>query len=700
MHNLSPRILFALVTGLACHLQAQGTAFTFNGRLNDIGAPANGSYDLRFIVYDSVAGGGQQGPVLTNSATAVSSGFFTVTLDFGNQFPGSPRWLEIAVRTNGTGGFTTLSPRQALTPTPYAIFANTASNLSGSLQAGQLSGTVAAAQLPANVVTNHATGLALTGTFSGDGSGLSGVNAATLSGLSSTGFWKTAGNTGANPTNGAFIGTSDTMPLEFKVNTNRALRLEYAYDPTFGSVAPNVVGGFGGNMVVNGLHGAVIAGGGASNYPNLAAGHYATVLGGIANVASGYDAAAMGLGVTASGSSSVAMNHLTTASGDFSTAMGESTTASGLSATAMGQATLASGGHSTALGQSTTASGAVSTALGFGTIASNSFSVAMGNSTISGGFASTAMGQATIASGGTSTAMGYNTMAIGNYSTAMGYATTAGGFYTTAMGFGSISSGNGSTAMGYSSSASNVGSTALGQGDSATGYASTAMGFYSTASGDYSVAMGQYARAGGSGSFAWNGFPNPSLVQGANSFGVYGAHGLNVDYYSQRADGGGNRWFYVGDNFPGSTILTWTGASLTDSGVWANASDKHRKTDFAAADSEAVLEKLAALPVQQWRYTNEPVTVKHLGPTAQDFMATFQLGTDDRTIGTVDESGVALAAIQGLNEKVESGKRKAESRIERLERTLEQKETDMTEMRAQLAELKVLVRQLAREQGK
>ena len=644
MHNLSPRILFALVTGLACHLQAQGTAFTFNGRLNDIGAPANGSYDLRFIVYDSVAGGGQQGPVLTNSATAVSSGFFTVTLDFGNQFPGSPRWLEIAVRTNGTGGFTTLSPRQALTPTPYAIFANTASNLSGSLQAGQLSGTVAAAQLPANVVTNHATGLALTGTFSGDGSGLSGVNAATLSGLSSTGFWKTAGNTGANPTNGAFIGTSDTMPLEFKVNTNRALRLEYAYDPTFGSVAPNVVGGFGGNMVVNGLHGAVIAGGGASNYPNLAAGHYATVLGGIANVASGYDAAAMGLGVTASGSSSVAMNHLTTASGDFSTAMGESTTASGLSATAMGQAT--------------------------------------------------------IASGGTSTAMGYNTMAIGNYSTAMGYATTAGGFYTTAMGFGSISSGNGSTAMGYSSSASNVGSTALGQGDSATGYASTAMGFYSTASGDYSVAMGQYARAGGSGSFAWNGFPNPSLVQGANSFGVYGAHGLNVDYYSQRADGGGNRWFYVGDNFPGSTILTWTGASLTDSGVWANASDKHRKTDFAAADSEAVLEKLAALPVQQWRYTNEPVTVKHLGPTAQDFMATFQLGTDDRTIGTVDESGVALAAIQGLNEKVESGKRKAESRIERLERTLEQKETDMTEMRAQLAELKVLVRQLAREQGK
>jgi hypothetical protein len=63
---------------------------------------------------------------------------------------------------------------------------------------------------------------------------------------------------------------------------------------------------------------------------------------------------------------------------------------------------------------------------------------------------------------------------------------------------------------------------------------------------------------------------------------------------------------------------------------------------------------VAALPVQSWRYTNETDVVRHLGPVAQDFKAAFGLGTDDKSIGTVDEEGVALAAIQGLNQKVES----------------------------------------------
>src|SRR5262245_6875797 len=94
------------------------TAFTYQGRLNDGGASANGSYDLLFIVYDNSVAGNQQGPTLTNAATVVSNGLFTVTLDFGNQFPGTARWLEIGVRTNGAGSFFTLNPRQALTPAP------------------------------------------------------------------------------------------------------------------------------------------------------------------------------------------------------------------------------------------------------------------------------------------------------------------------------------------------------------------------------------------------------------------------------------------------------------------------------------------------------------------------------------------------------------------------------------------------------
>src|SRR5215469_12814862 len=89
---------------------SQGTAFTYQGRLNAAGAPADGSYDLTFALLDSATGGNQFGGVLTNVATGVTNGLFTVTLDFGNQFPGAARWLEIGVRTNGGGTFATLSP--------------------------------------------------------------------------------------------------------------------------------------------------------------------------------------------------------------------------------------------------------------------------------------------------------------------------------------------------------------------------------------------------------------------------------------------------------------------------------------------------------------------------------------------------------------------------------------------------------------
>jgi hypothetical protein len=152
---------------------AQGTAFTYQGRLNDGGSPANGNYDLRFTIYDSTNDPGVviAGPV-TNSATAVSNGLFTVVLDFGNQFPGAARWLGIGVRTNGAATFTNLSPRQRLTATPYAVYANDA----GTVAAANILGTIEAAQLAANVVTEGESGVNLTGTFNGSGAGLTGIN--------------------------------------------------------------------------------------------------------------------------------------------------------------------------------------------------------------------------------------------------------------------------------------------------------------------------------------------------------------------------------------------------------------------------------------------------------------------------------------------------------------------------------------------
>ena len=138
------------------------------------------------------------------------------------------------------------------------------------------------------------------------------------------------------------------------------------------------------------------------------------------------------------------------------------------------------------------------------------------------------------------------------------------------------------------------------------------------------------------------------------SFNVYASNGVSMDYGPQSAaQPRGARYVYIGPINAGDTIRVWNGAHLTDGGVWSNASDKHRKTDFKDVDARVVLEKLAALPVREWRYTNECAGVRHFGPTAQDFQTTFGLGTDDKSIGTVDADGVALAAIQGLNQKVE-----------------------------------------------
>ena len=137
---------------------AQGTAFTYQGRLSAGGNPASGVYDLSFALYDAASGGTRHGLPVSATAVGVTNGLFTVTLDFGNQFSGSALWLDISVRTNGAVSYAELSPRQPITPAPYAI---TAENLDGTLPASQLSGTVPLAQIPSAVVTNNESAVTL-----------------------------------------------------------------------------------------------------------------------------------------------------------------------------------------------------------------------------------------------------------------------------------------------------------------------------------------------------------------------------------------------------------------------------------------------------------------------------------------------------------------------------------------------------------
>jgi Chaperone of endosialidase len=118
-------------------------------------------------------------------------------------------------------------------------------------------------------------------------------------------------------------------------------------------------------------------------------------------------------------------------------------------------------------------------------------------------------------------------------------------------------------------------------------------------------------------------------------------------------------------------------------GSWTSVSDRNAKENFQPVDDQEVLAKVAALPLSSWNYKSQDATIRHLGPMAQDFHATFGVGEHDRGITTVDADGVALAAIQGLNHKVESdrakiaeleaGNAELKSRIEKLERLMNEK---------------------------
>ena len=118
---------------------AQGTAFTYEGRLQNNDSPASGTYNLTFSLFNTYSSGVPIAGPVTNNAVSVTNGLFTVLVDFGpGVFTGQTNWLEIAVETNGGSTFTTLSPRQQLTPVPYAIYAESANGLNGTLSADQL----------------------------------------------------------------------------------------------------------------------------------------------------------------------------------------------------------------------------------------------------------------------------------------------------------------------------------------------------------------------------------------------------------------------------------------------------------------------------------------------------------------------------------------------------------------------------------
>jgi hypothetical protein len=222
-----------------------------------------------------------------------------------------------------------------------------------------------------------------------------------------------------------------------------------------------------------------------------------------------------------------------------------------------------------------------------------------------------------------------------------GYANTASGnFSTVSGGFFNCAGGNSSWAGGYRAK--------VRPGVSPTGGAG-------------SCASLSYPGGGSDvGTFAWADIQETNLVStGPNQFLV-------------RAVGGIWNGTDSAVSLPaGRYINTSTGGFLSSGGTWTNASSRALKTGFEPVDVTDTLLRVLSLPLTRWEYRSSPLEGEHLGPVAEDFHAAFGLGADGQSISTTDATGVALAAIQGLNAKLEAENAALRAELVELRRMIE-----------------------------
>jgi hypothetical protein len=233
----------------------------------------------------------------------------------------------------------------------------------------------------------------------------------------------------------------------------------------------------------------------------------------------------------------------------------------------------------------------------------------------------------------------WNDTNIGNFSVAFGLDATANGNSSFAAGAWSRASGPSSAAL-VEGTATGTYATAIGPGASASGRLARAFGYNVNANSYGATAMGTFASSNGkTGVFVYGDNDN-TFVRASrdNQFVVRAQH-----FWFGRTNDVSNPL--------GQFITTSTGAYLSTGGTWTNSSDASLKHDFRPVDGDAVLDRLARLPIRSWSYRSEADSVRHIGPTAQDFRAAFGLGDSDRAIATVDADGVALAAVKALERR-------------------------------------------------
>jgi hypothetical protein len=647
------------VLSLSGSAAAQGTAFTYQGQLNNGGNPANGVYDLRFAVFDAATAGAQQGNAITNPAVSVSNGLFTVILDFGNQFPGANRWLDIGVRTNGGGAFTPLTSRQPITSTPYAITSANAAQAS-SVSATNVTGTLPDARLSTNVAL-RSSGNAFTGnqTIASGSVGIGTLTPGEL--LDVNGNIRVADTAVIGGRQQNLAGGILTIQAAGNTSSHGAgfsggeLRLKagnanISGSPTLGTSFGNDVVVQAGDNVFAGI-GNVQFNGNIRFLAGDSSPERMRIVG---------DNGSVGIGTTSPGLNSLQINPTFHGANGYGLQVNKTDFGANI------QINRPAGLGGIGLAVDNSANGDANTSM-----------LLVRNN--AGGSPQTLMDVRT-----SGVAIGNTTPGFPlNFNTVLGDKISLWGNSGNHYGFGIqanllqiyADSAVSDVAFGWGQS-TNFTETMRVKGNGNVGIGTTTPGRFLQIGGLNKEGLMRLASTSTNGaSRVWDvGVPLNDLSTAGKYYSfIIDDTGTAIPEFLIRWDTG---FVGIGKTNPATRLdvageITSTAINLT--------SDRNEKEGFTAVDSRAVLDKVTRLPISIWRYKSQ-TDARHIGPVAQDFYEAFGFGRDDKHITSVDADGVALAAIKGLNEKLEQQAREKDQRIADLENEMRRLKEMMTRL--------------------
>lgn len=698
MKNRMQKLLALLVLLSAINHQlstafAQGTAFTYQGQLQNNGALANGTYNLQFSLYTNSTGGTAVAGPVTNSAVAVTNGLFTVTMDFGSgPWNGQTNWLQIGVEANGSNSFTLLSPLQQVTPTPYAISAESAV----ALASGTAIGMGAANTISGGIADSFIGGgdentiYALDSVIGGGYFNIIYPNAS-YSMIGGGYFNLIYPNASYSMIGGgydnlieqgnSFIGGGDANTVD---QENSFIGSgSQNQNQSFESV---IVGGADNVIYPNAQYSAI--GGGLINRIYGDTNDYGTSV-----IAGGYEITinsnSWNSFIGGGGNNTIGTNsdHSVVVGGYANTIQGVSqyaTIGGGVGNSVAGFASAVSGGQGNSIQTNAYGSfigGGAANVIGPDGISGfyTTYSV------IGGGYNNTVDEFDSFIGGGQQNVIAgladHSVIGGGEFNQIIGALTGPAVASVIGGGQGNVIQTN----VDFSFIGGGFGNTI----QSNTLYAVIPGGSNNVAGGNGSFAAGTSAQAVNSGAFVWsdNSSPSPFTSTAPNQFNVRASGGIQfvpgpgmsltisndddfvpgisvssteysghmrfrnaLEIWPNNANGG-----YLDVRNTNGTQTIWmsgTNGNITCTTL-SQTSDRNAKQDFAPISPSQILDRVVELPVSEWSYKTDSAT-RHIGPVAQDFHEAFGLnGNDDKHITTVDESGVALAAIQGLNQKLE-----------------------------------------------